>query len=104
MSRWEVGMVVGLVALGTQLFAVKAQAEPLYRADTGDSVITVHSEPCAVQAVGNLPKRATWQEKGKTYEGCAGQHPQFPILIFYFAGDKSVVVVPVQLFQKVTGT
>ena len=81
-----------------------AKAEPLFRADTGDSVITVHSEPCAVSAVGNLPKRATWEEKGKKYEGCAGQHPQFPILIFYFSGDRSVVVVPAQLFQRVTGT
>ena len=102
MTRWEVGMLVLIVVLGL-LVVGNAKAEPMFRADAGDAVVTVHTEPCAVKAVGNLPKRATWVEKGKTFEGCAGQHPMFPILIFYFEGDKSVVVVPIELFQKVTG-
>ena len=103
MSRWEVGMVVLLLILAGVMVG-NAKAEPMFRADAGEAVVTVYTEPCAVPAVGNLPKRATWQEKGKTYEGCAGQHPMFPILIFYFSGDRSVVVVPVEMFQKVTGT
>jgi len=103
MSRWEVGMIVLIVVLGLAIFAGKASAEPLYQADTGDAKVTVHSEPCAVAAVGNLPKRATWEEKGKTYEGCAGAHPAFPLLVFYFSGDRSVVVIPNEMFRKMTG-
>ena len=102
MTRWEFGMIVLITVIGLLLVG-NAKAEPMFRADAGDAVITVHSGPCTVAAVGNLPRKATWREKGKTYNGCAGQHPMFPILIFYFEGDKSVVVVPIELFQKVTG-
>jgi len=78
MSRWEVGMIVLIVVLGLAIFAGKASAEPMFRADTGDAVITGHTEACQIKAVGNLPKRATWQEKGKTFEGCAGESPALP--------------------------
>jgi hypothetical protein len=37
---------------------------------------------------------------GKTLEGCAGA-TQFGVLIFYF-DDKTVAVVPVEHFAKVT--
>ena len=104
--RRVVVLVIGSIVLGAGLlgFCSQANADPLYRAEAGDAVITVYTEPCAVKAVGNLPKRATWTEKGKTFEGCAGSHPQYPILVFYFEGDKSVVVIEHGAFQKVTGT
>jgi hypothetical protein len=61
----------------------------------------VYTEDCAVKEVANLPKRATWTEKGKTYEGCAGMSP-LGLVMFYFREDRSVAVVPASQFVKVT--
>jgi hypothetical protein len=77
-------------------------AEPMVKANVQGIEITVYTEDCALKnVVSNLPKRATWVEKGKTFEGCAGA-TQFGVLIFYF-NDKTVAVVPVEHFAKVTG-
>lgn len=103
MSRWDVGMLVLIALIAICVVANKAHAEPMYQADTREAKVTVHSEPCAIAAVGNLPKRATWEEKGKVFEGCAGQHPMYPVLVFYFSGDNSVVVIEVGAFRRLTG-
>ena len=97
----RVGIVVlaGIVLLA---LALHAKAEPLIRANVGDVSITIYSEECALKdSVTNLPKRATWEEKGKVYEGCAGAVPQLGVAMFYFIGDKTVAVVPGQLFEKI---
>jgi hypothetical protein len=79
-----------------------ANADPIYRATADGIVITLTNEDCKLPAVSNLKKRATWTEKGKTFEGCWGGHPAFPIVMGYFA-DKTVVVLPVEAFAPVTG-
>ncbi len=82
-----------------------AFAEPVARAvvNNGQVVITVHSEDRALTAVvTNLPKRATWVEGGKTFEGCVGVSP-IGVAMFYFLADKSVAAVPLEMFQPVTG-
>jgi hypothetical protein len=77
-------------------------SEPMVKANVQGIEITVYTEDCTLKnVVSNLPKRATWVEKGKTFEGCAGA-TQFGVLIFYF-NDKTVAVVPVEHFAKVTG-
>jgi hypothetical protein len=84
------------------LFSWPAFAEPMVKANVQGIEITVYTEDCALKnVVSNLPKRATWVEKGKTFEGCAGA-TQFGVLIFYF-NDKTVAVVPVEHFAKVVG-
>jgi len=103
MSRWEVGMIVLIVVLGLAIFAGKASAEPIYKASAEGTTITLHTADCKMPAVKNLPKRAVWEEGGVKTEGCYGPHPQFPVVVFYFS-DRTVVIVPVQLFQRVTGT
>lgn len=76
-------------------------AEPLFQAQAPDGVvITLHSEKCALKEVTNLPARITWEEKGKVTEGCFGA--KAGVVIFYFA-DKTVGVIPVQVFEKVIG-
>lgn len=80
----------------------KAHAGPVYQADVEGVKIVLTDEPCQIPAISNLQRRATWTEKGKTTEGCFGGHQQFPIVMLYFA-DKTVVVVPVQMFTQVRG-
>ena len=101
-SYWKRVGVLFLIAVLLYGFAVESHAEPLLRATAGNVVITIHSEECALKdVVTNLPKRATWEEAGKTYEGCAGAIPQLGVAMFYFVGDKTVAVVPGQMFVKV---
>jgi hypothetical protein len=86
------------------LYAVKAHAEPILQASQGGVTITLHSEDCKItELVANLPKRATWQEQGKTFEGCFGAVPQMGLVMLYFKEDKSVAGVPIDAFKRVVG-
>lgn len=76
---------------------------PMLKASVDGVEITVYSEECGLKnVVSNLPKRATWVEKGKTFEGCAGATP-FGVLLFYFREDRTVAVVPAEHFVQITG-
>lgn len=79
-----------------------ANAAPMFQAQAEGVKIVIYDEPCKLDAVSNLKHRATWHEKGKVYEGCAGAHPAFPIIMGYFA-DKTVVALPVEMFTRVSG-
>ncbi len=71
-----------------------------YQAESDGIKVIVYDQPCALKEIVNLPKRATWTEKGKTTEGCAGVDPR-GIVLFYW-GDRTVVIVPVQNFVRMT--
>ena len=73
-----------------------ARSAEIARANDGDITIALTDEKCALNAVSNLPGRATWDEKGKHYEGCFGVQKIFVILYF---DDKSVVVLPAHAFR-----
>ena len=95
-----IGLAVGLV-----LHAGQVRADPIAQAvvNNGQVVITVHSEDCALkEVVSNLPKRATWVEGGKTFEGCVGVSP-IGVAMLYFREDKSVAAVPLEMFERVSG-
>jgi hypothetical protein len=82
----------------------KALSEPMVQFQQGDVKIVVYSDDCAFKnVVSNLPKRATWTEKGRVFEGCAGGNPDLGLLLFYFRDDKTVAAVPMQAFQKLQG-
>lgn len=86
------------------LSPILAKAEPVAAADAGGVRIVVYTEDCTFTGtVTNLPKRATWTENGKTLEGCVGAFPEIGIALFYFS-DKTVVPVPMQMFQRVIGS
>lgn len=91
------------VAVIAALLSLPLWAAPLYeaRVNQGAVLITIHSEPCALPVVVGLPKRATWVEGDKTYEGCVGLRPDFGLLVFYFT-DRTIGLVPVNAFVKVT--
>src|SRR5687767_14765153 len=76
----------------------RLNAEPLYRASDGSVSVTLHSEACKLDAVKNLPKRATWSEKGKTYEGCYQIAGQFVVMYFE---DRTVGLAPSEAFARV---
>ena len=97
-----IGAACGLALLIAATYPTKAHASAMLRAESGGVTVTIYDQPCALKEVSNLPKRATWTEKGKTYEGCIGAHPQFPVLMAYFT-DKTVVVLPVEMFTRVQG-
>jgi hypothetical protein len=75
-------------------------ADPVFVAEAGGIRIVLHSEDCRVAEVKNLPRRATWTQDGKQYEGCFGAVPQLGMVMLYFVTDKSVAIVPMQEFQK----
>jgi hypothetical protein len=98
----EIGAVVALaaaLAVILSLYMPPARADAaLYRAigenPAGQTVeVVLHDEPCALEAIANLPKRATWTEPGKTYEGCWGPDPHLPIVQVYWS-DRTVVAIP----------
>ena len=99
---WVLWALLAGIAIGGVLFAGQASAAPLFRAETDGVTITLYDEDCKLSAVSNLKKRATWTEKGKTYEGCVGQHPAYPIFMAYFS-DKTFVVLPIEIFSPVSG-
>ena len=77
-------------------------AAPMAQTVTEDGAkIVLTDEDCKLEAVKNLKHRATWTEKGKVYEGCYGVHPA-GVMLGYFA-DKTVVLIPLQVFTKVSG-
>lgn len=100
------GWFLIVVMLILALWAGKVFAEPMAVATVGNGeiVITVYTEDCQLtDIVSNLPKRATWLQKGKTFEGCVGVQPEAGVAFFYFKEDRTVAVVPLQVFSRVTG-
>jgi hypothetical protein len=93
---------LGVVCLIVLVGLATAQAAPLYSAEVEGVRIVLTDEDCKLPAVANLKKRATWTEKGKTFEGCFGLHPQYGVVIAYFS-DKHVVLIDPQAFVRVTG-
>lgn len=93
-----------VVLLATLLFGCPSSlsAEPLFRVTTPDGVvITLHKDKCEMREVSNLPRSATWDEKGKTFKGCWGVS-NLGVVMLYFS-DKTVAVVPASAFEKVIG-
>jgi hypothetical protein len=66
-------------------------------------LITLTDEPCALKGqISNLPMRAIWVEKDKTYEGCWGARQNIGMVLAYF-DDHTVALIPMQVFVRVVG-
>lgn len=90
-----------ICALLGALWAGRVFAEPIVQASVGDVTVVVFNEKCThPDFVTNLPNRATWTEKGRVFDGCAGIIPDLGLAMFWFT-DKTVAVVPLEMFQKV---
>jgi len=101
--RRVVVLVIGSIVLGAGLlgFCSQANAAPRYAANVQGVSIVLYDEPCKLDAVANMPHRATWTESGKTYEGCFHYFEHVNLIVAYFA-DKSVAPIPVEIFKPLT--
>jgi hypothetical protein len=84
------------------LLSFPANAGPVFIGKFEQMTIVLHDDPCKLEAVSNLKRRATWQDKDGITEGCWGYIPQIGVVIFYFA-DKTVTALPMPFFEKASG-
>lgn len=97
-----VAVIAAILSFGPVLWWAKAHAGPVAEAAADGAKVTLTDEDCKLKdKVTNLPKRATWKEKGKTFEGCFGVHPGGVVMAYF--SDGSVVIIPVQMFTAVSG-
>lgn len=77
---------------------VVAPAAPVAEVAQNGVAVRLFREPCTLAgAVSNLPYRATWEQGGRTFEGCyTVQHGT--VVVAYF-DDRSVVAIPLSLFR-----
>jgi hypothetical protein len=75
-----------------------AVSAPLAEARGESFVVSLTDERCKLAVVTNLPGRATWTEKGRTFEGCYGV--SHSVVAFYFE-DRTVVMLPREAFSRV---
>jgi hypothetical protein len=73
-------------------------AKPMFAADLEGVRIVLTDDKCDLTVVANLPYKATWTEKGRTFTGCWGVMGQN--VVAFFSEDKTVAAIPVQVFQK----
>ena len=89
-----------LLALAFAFTVGNARSEPIMFLEAGGIRVTLYDEPCALDAVSNLPYRATWETKNEKFEGCFGDGGG--IVGFYFS-DRSVVFIPAGAFLPAIG-
>jgi hypothetical protein len=92
--------VVCLIVLVS--LATNAHAGPRFQVVADGAKVVLHDDKCAVSAVANLPYKATWEEKGKVFQGCWGARPDAGVVVFYF-DDKSVGIIPIAELTAVVG-
>lgn len=96
------GTVITVVAVFLWSIPKLVHASPLAQTVTAEGArIVVTDEECQLKEVTNLKYRVVWHEKGKVYEGCYAVHP-YGLVVAYFS-DKTVAVMPLDAFTKVTG-
>jgi hypothetical protein len=89
------GILIGVV-LATDAYAV-----PVAEAGYNQARIVLTDEKCKVKEITNLPRRAIWTERGKTFEGCFELH-QWGFVVAYF-DDATVAIIPLDMFKPITG-
>ena len=79
-----------------------AHSAPRFQVTQEGVKVVLHDDKCAVGAVVNLPYKATWEEKGKVFQGCWGARPDAGLVVLYF-DDKSVGIIPISELTAVQG-
>ena len=87
--------------LSIALYATSVQADVIAVANIEGVKISLLNDKCDLKEVSNLPYKATWVEDGRTYKGCWAANQGF--VVGFFVDDKSVAVMPMRIFQKMTG-
>lgn len=88
-----------LIILSFLLLPPPVFAKDIAQATQGNVTVTLTNEDCALKEhVKNLPSRAVWEEKGKTFEGC--WRPTAGVIVMFF-DDLTVVAAPMRAFRPV---
>ena len=95
-------ILLGL-SIGAVMYVSKSMAEPIAQVERGSIKVIIYSDKCSLEAVSNLPFRATWIENGEITEGCVDLDVKMKLLKFYFA-DRTVVTMPMHYFSKLFST
>lgn len=83
------------------LTACTTLAEPLAQVESNGVRIVLYTAPCALPAIANMPHRAEWTAKGKTFAGCWTLN-SFNLIVMYF-DDRTTIAIPAQHFARVNG-
>jgi hypothetical protein len=95
--------VLALFLVFVVLYVTQAHADVIAIADTGSVKIILHDSPCELkEVVSNLPQKAEWLEGGRTFKGCWNGHPG-GFIVTYWLEDKTVGIVPINVFKKANG-
>lgn len=100
MRRKIADTMMRLALLALLLVASKGHSAPFAVAEGEGVRVTLTNEPCALQAVANMPFRATWEEGGKTVQGCFNAAAG---IVSTYWDDRTVVVLPVSEFKRLPG-
>lgn len=89
------------LALFFALVVRNAHAGPIMQGSGEGHVITLTDEPCKLEAIANLPGRATWSEpSGKVWEACYGR---FGNAVVFYCSDRTIQILPQNGFRPVVG-
>lgn len=94
------GLILAVLVLAIIFLVHNVKAAPVAEAGGDGVIVQLTDELCTLSAVTNLKGRATWTERGVVTEGCWANANG--LVMFYFA-DRTVVAIPAQAFQRVTG-
>lgn len=68
----------------------------------GGVVITIYDSPCRMEnPPSNAPYRATWEERGKVFEGCVAAQQTRPTMFDFAAqfSDRALSCMPAEAFE-----
>jgi len=87
-----------IVLVALLLLTFLANAAPIAVSQSGRITVTLTDEPCALDAITNLPARLIWEENRRSIEGCYTVAK--PLIIAYFA-DRTVILMFANAFTRV---
>lgn len=97
----RVALLAAVAVVSLWTLTSPADAAPIASSSGQGVTVVLTDEACALEAVGNLPARATWTEDGRLLEGC---YAIFGVLIVAYFEDRAVVLIPARSFQRATGS
>lgn len=95
-------LLISVLILGTFVPNLST-AEPIAQASDPNSTLILRNEPCQLEAIANLPMRATWEENGKVLEACWGFVSEVDMVLFY-REDKKIKLTPSRAFKPMVNS
>lgn len=98
---WAVVLAI-LFGIALAMLPIYGHAEPRLAVTQGNVTVTLYDDPCELgEKVTNLQFKATWQEGGRTFNGCWNARPDLEVVVAYF-DDLTVALIPFRDLKRVT--